>query len=225
LIETHKTTSFEDFQRKVPTATKIQLLKQLGYVGQNITKTPIKIYLTEKQQTIKSKHYLELLKDNYDISLVNHENVSWFTSFFHNDINIPDFFAKFLAVHSTALPKINAFVIKGPTNTGKSLLLSLLLDDTNPTRISREKDKSNFHLDKLPNSTTVIFEEPIIDQTTVGTWKLLLEGSQVPTDMKHTDKEMIDRLPIFDQSLVAVHRPFSHISNAGMYPRVCSHWI
>jgi hypothetical protein len=43
----------------------------------------------------------------------------------------------------------------------------------------------------------VIFEEPIIDQTTIGTWKLLLEGAPIPTDMKHADKELIHRLPIF----------------------------
>jgi hypothetical protein len=64
-------------------------------------------------------------------------------------------------------------------------------------RISREKDKSTFHLDQLQNSTAVIFEEPVIDQTTIGTWKLLLEGSPIPTDMKYTDKELINRLPIF----------------------------
>jgi hypothetical protein len=96
-----------------------------------------------------------------------------------------------------SLPKINAFVVKGPTNTGKSLLLFIPLEDTQPTGISREKDKFNFHLDQLPNSTSVIFEEPIIDQTPVGTWKLLFEGSPVPTDMEHTDKELIERLPIF----------------------------
>jgi hypothetical protein len=65
------------------------------------------------------------------------------------------------------------------------MLLNLLLSDTHPTRIARERDKSNFHLDQLPNSTSVIFEEPIIDQTTIGTWKLLLEGAPIPTDRKH----------------------------------------
>jgi hypothetical protein len=76
-------------------------------------------------------------------------------------------------------------------------LANILLSDTKATRIARERDKSNFHLDQLPNSTAVIFEEPIIDQTTIGTWKLLLEGAPIPTDMKHADKELINRLPIF----------------------------
>jgi hypothetical protein len=198
LITEHKITSYESFQRTLPTDIKIQLLKQLGYIGQNIIKTLIKIHTTETLQTIKTKHYYQLILDNIDISLSNQENVRWLSSLFHNNnINISDFFAKFIAIHSTNITKINTFVLEGPTNTGKSLLMNILLSDTKPTRIARERDKSNFHLDQLPNSTSVIFEEPIIDQTTVGTWKLLLEGAPIPTDMKHADKELIHRLPIF----------------------------
>jgi hypothetical protein len=75
--------------------------------------------------------------------------------------------------------------------------MNILLSDTKPTRIAQERDKSNFHLNQLPNSTAVVFEEPIIDQTTIGTWKLLLEGAPIPTNMNHADKELINRLPIF----------------------------
>ncbi|XP_023711693.1 uncharacterized protein LOC111866715 [Cryptotermes secundus] len=170
LIQQHQITSFEDFQHKVPTPTKIQLLKQMGYVSQNIIKTLIKIFVTEKQQQIKSKHYFQLIVDNYSPSDVIPTNVTWLTDLFSsNQIDISDFFAKFIVIHSLALPKINSLVIKGSANTGKSLLLQLLLDDTKPTRISREKDKLNFHLDQLPSSTSIVFEEPIIDQTTIGT--------------------------------------------------------
>jgi hypothetical protein len=78
-------------------------------------------------------------------------------------------------IHSIDFIKINTYVLQGDTNTGKSLLLSLVLEDVQPTRIAREKDESNFHLHQLPNTSIVVFEEPIIDQTTVGTWKLLME--------------------------------------------------
>jgi hypothetical protein len=139
-----------------------------------------------------------LLSTNFNPLDSNTTNVAWLQNLIeYNDINISNFFSKFILIHSMDITKINTFVLRGQTNTGKSLLLSLLLEDTKPTRISREKDRSNFHLDQLPNSTAVIFEEPIIDQTTIGTWKLLLEGSPIPTDMKHTDKELIHRLPIF----------------------------
>ncbi|PNF43721.1 hypothetical protein B7P43_CG14071 [Cryptotermes secundus] len=192
LITENKITSYESFQRTLPTETKIQLLKQLGYVGQNIIKTLIKIHTIEALQTIKTKHYYQLIIDSLDLSLVQPSNVTWLTRLFSsNAIPVEEFFAKFLIIHSTNITKINTFVVQGPTNTGKSLILNLLLSDTKPTRIARERDKSNFHLDQLPNSTAVLFEEPIIDQTTIGTWKLLLEGSPIPTDMKHSDKEII----------------------------------
>jgi ATP-dependent protease Clp ATPase subunit len=182
LIQDYSVSSFEDFQRKVPKDIKIQILKQMAYIGQNIIKTLIKIFVTEEQQKIAHTHYFRLLAYNFDILSVSDENVSWLHRLFDsNNINIPYFFSTFILIHSMSLPKINSFVLKGPTNTGKSLLLSLLLDHTKPTRISREKDKSNFHLDQLPNSTSVIFEEPIIDQTTIGTWKLLLEGCPIPS--------------------------------------------
>jgi hypothetical protein len=112
-------------------------------------------------------------------------------------------------------PKINTFVIQGPTNTRKTLLLSLLLHNTKETRIAREKDRSNFHLDQLPTSTSVIFEEPIIDQTTVGNWKLLLEGTPIPTDMKHSDKEIIPRIPIF---ITTNHNLWSWVSPDDISP-------
>jgi hypothetical protein len=198
LILDNKITSYEAFQRILPTETKIQLLKQLGYVGQNIIKTLIKIHTIEALQNIKTKHYYQLILDSFDISLVQENNVSWLTRLFSsNGISIDNFFAKLLIIHSTNITKINTFVLQGPTNTSKSLLLNLILSDTKPTRIARERDKSNFHLDQLPNSTAVLFEEPIIDHTTIGTWKLLLEGSPIPTDMKHSDKEIINRLPVF----------------------------
>jgi hypothetical protein len=170
----------------------------LGYVGQNIIKTLIKIHTVESLQTIKTKHYYQIILDNFCIQNVKHDNISWLNKLFSiNNISVEDFFSKFLAIHSTNITKINTLVLQGPTNTGKSLLANILLSDTKPTRIARERDKSNFHLDQLPNSTSVIFEEPIIDQMTIGTWKLLLEGAPIPTDMKHADKELINRLPIF----------------------------
>jgi hypothetical protein len=93
--------------------------------------------------------------------------------------------------------KINTLVLKGPTNTGKSMIFQLLLQPMQPTTISREKDIPSFHLDQLPNSISIIFEEPIIENTSVGSWKLLKEGNTIQTDMKHSDKEDITRLPIF----------------------------
>jgi hypothetical protein len=161
LITTHKITSYEAFQRTLPTDVKIQLLKQLGYVGQNIIKPLIKIHTVESLKTIKTKHYYQIILDNFSLDKVKQDNVSWLNRLFSaNNISVEDFFSKFLAIHSTNITKINTLVLQGPTNTGKSLLANILLSDTKPTRIARERDKSNFHLDQLPNSTAVTSRSP-----------------------------------------------------------------
>nr|CAD7569851.1 unnamed protein product [Timema californicum] len=96
--------------------------------------------------------------------------------------------------HST---KINGFVIQGNTNTGKSMIIRLLTQDMEPTLISRERDITGFNYDQPPSATCALFEEPLIDNTSFGTWKLLLEGATIPTDIKHPDKEDIKRIPIY----------------------------
>jgi hypothetical protein len=121
LITTHKITSYESFQRTLSTNVKIQLLKQLDYVGQNIIKTLIKIHTTETLQSIKQQHYYTIILNNFNIQHVVPSNVHWLTSLFEiNNIDIPSFFAHFLLVHSTNITKIKSFILKGPTNTGKS---------------------------------------------------------------------------------------------------------
>jgi hypothetical protein len=93
--------------------------------------------------------------------------------------------------------KISTFIIKGPTNIGRTMFLSILLAPMRPIPISKHKDRSSFHFDQVPNATSIRLEEPIIENTTAGLWKLPMEGNNMQTDMKHTDKETIHRLPIF----------------------------
>jgi hypothetical protein len=122
IITTHKISSYESFQRTLPTNIKIQLLKQLGYVGQNIIKTLIKIHTTETLQTIKHQHYYTILLNNCNIQAIAPSNVHWLTQLFEiNIIDIPSFFSHFLLIHSTNITKINTFILKGPTNRKKSL--------------------------------------------------------------------------------------------------------
>jgi hypothetical protein len=98
LITTHKITSYESFQRILPTDVKIQLLKQLGYVGQNIIKTLIKIHTVENLQTIKTKHYYQIIIDNFSLRDVKQQNVSWLNKLFStNNISIKNFLLQILS--------------------------------------------------------------------------------------------------------------------------------
>jgi hypothetical protein len=93
--------------------------------------------------------------------------------------------------------KINCIVLEGYTNAGKSLIVDNLVGICKPKEIPRERDNSGFHLDQLPAASCALFEEPLITPTNVGTWKLLLEGKVVKSDMKHKDNEGIKRIPIW----------------------------
>ncbi|KAJ8871141.1 hypothetical protein PR048_027446 [Dryococelus australis] len=76
------------------------------------------------------------------------------------------------------------------------MLTRLMTQPMIPTLISRERGTRGFHLDQLPNATSVLFEEPCTDNTSMGEWILLLEGTPTNTDMKHQDKEIIEGLSI-----------------------------
>jgi hypothetical protein len=85
----HATSSFKGFQRKVPAEIKIQLLKELGYVVQNIIKSLIKIHTTETLQ-VKSMHFFDILISNFSPSTYNQQNTLWLSHFFEaNNIHIP----------------------------------------------------------------------------------------------------------------------------------------
>ncbi|KAJ8879947.1 hypothetical protein PR048_020568 [Dryococelus australis] len=68
-----------------------------------------------------------------------------------------------------------------------------------------ERDRTGVHFDQLPSITIVLFEEPLIDNSNVVTWKLLLEGAHITTDIKHRDKEVINRMPVFLTTNARLH--------------------
>jgi hypothetical protein len=59
--------SFEEHQRNITNEVKIQMFKQMRYVGQNIIKSLIKIFLTESREITKQKHFLQLLLDTLPV--------------------------------------------------------------------------------------------------------------------------------------------------------------
>ncbi|KAJ8891357.1 hypothetical protein PR048_010873 [Dryococelus australis] len=189
--------SYEKFISKISYAEKIQFLKICGTSLPSYTRQIIKYRNCEKNIAIKNTNYCEHIKHE-TLSARQLEHIEWLHTFFtKNNTDIPKFYSDFIIIQTMMLKNVNGLVILGPTNTGKSMIVRLLTEPLNPTLISRERDRSSFHLDQLPNATSVLFEEPCIDNTSVGNWKLLLEGTKTNTDMKHQDKEIIERIPIF----------------------------
>jgi len=125
-------------------------------------------------------------------------NIRWLRYLFRvNNNDLVEFLAWNECIKTMRYMKINSIVLEGYTNAGKSLIVENLIGVCRPEEIPREQDNSGFHLNQLPAASCALFEEPLITPTNVGTWKLLLEGKVVKTDIKHKDKEGIKRIPIW----------------------------
>ena len=101
------------------------------------------------------------------------------------------------SIYDKVWHKRNCFIIQGPTNTGKSMTLNMLLKIAKPGLISREGDASAFYFQNLINKRIAILEEPRIMPQTVDNFKLLLGGERMEIQVKHKEPQMLPRTPIF----------------------------
>ncbi|VDP30542.1 unnamed protein product [Echinostoma caproni] len=92
--------------------------------------------------------------------------------------------------------RINAFVIQGPTTTGKSLMLNLLTENYIYGTVQRSGDHSQFYLMNLLNKAVALMEEPRITPLTVNDFKELLGGRQFDIHVKHQPDARLRRLPV-----------------------------
>ncbi|KAK8372859.1 hypothetical protein O3P69_018685 [Scylla paramamosain] len=134
-----------------------------------------------------------------------------------NNIDIAEFFAWFIVIGDKKLQKINTFVLKGPTGTGKTLTLATLLNKLNTGTITRCADTNQFHLQNLLSRNFALFEEPRIGVATVDEYKLLLEGSQFEINVKNSDMEQLHRIPSSSQQ--------TGTSTSGYHQQMAKHSI
>jgi len=168
----------------------------------SLTKELIKIRRTDKLNQLKHKSYrdiaFEYINENAETIQENIpsilKNIHWFKKLLKlNNIDKIEFLAWLELIKNQRYQKINALVLYGITNAGKSMAMRAATAILHPTEISRERDNNSFHLDQLPYAVAALFEEPIITPINVATWKLILEGADVTTDIKNSDKETIPR--------------------------------
>lgn len=195
-----------DWEHKISHEEKVHLMTEYGLQVDSYIQRILRIRRQERTNRLKRMSLTEMMiitmeeymQDREQADDVFLECVDWLIQLFTaNDIDIIEFLAWNEIIKTQRYIKINAVVLQGPTNAGKSMIVEELLGGFCLEEICRERDNSGFHLDQLPFSVGVLFEEPCITPTNVGTWKLLFEGKPVKTDIKHKDKEGIPRLPIW----------------------------
>jgi len=205
-IEEAQINCAQEWENAVPPEFKLQLIKEFGLSVDTYIQRIVRIMKSEKMMRIRMQTLTELLMaamdKQYEYVRSSRDELiaitSWIRYLFRvNNIDIVDFLAWNEILKTQRHMKINGGVLQEYTNAGKSLIVENLIGVCNPEQIPRERDNSGFHLDKPPAAACALFEEPIIMPTNVSTWKLLLEGKIVKTDIKHKDKEGIKRIPIW----------------------------
>lgn len=202
LIDEHKISSYGQWETKISKDMKLYLLKEYGLSVESYIKLILRIKKAENTENVRNKTIIEILLEECTLTKENCIEAipicNWIEYWMgENDIEIAEILAWTEIIRNKTFKKINGLVLQGPTNAGKSLFIRSLTNCIKPEQIPRENDNSQFKLDQLPTATAAIFEEPLITPNNVGTWKLLLEGATVTTDIKNKDKEPIPRIPIF----------------------------
>lgn len=179
LLTEYSITSNSEWNLKIPEKVKHQLLREYGLSVDNYVQRLIR---ARKHNTItyyKETPMEALILDCIDQYMEQHSNIEagfhetcdWIEYLFNsNNIDLPEFLAWNSIIKNMRYMKINTLVLQGPTNAGKSLIADTLVSLYHPEEISRERDNSGFHLDQIPEASAVIFEEPCITPTNVGTW-------------------------------------------------------
>lgn len=215
-VEQHDIQSSQQRENRIAPSIKLQLIKEFGLSVDSYIQTIIRIVKADQILKIKKQSltdlYIDMLqKDTPNITPEFTDIVTWIKYLFHaNNINIGTFMAWNEIIRTKRYMKINGLVLQGMTNSGKSLIVENMIGVCRPEEIPRGRDNSAFHLDQLPASSAALFEEPLITPVNVGTWKLLLEGRTVKTDIKHRDKEGIPRLPIWITTATPITTQVDH---------------
>ncbi|VDP40914.1 unnamed protein product [Echinostoma caproni] len=113
-----------------------------------------------------------------------------------NNIDKNKFLTQLTDIMNKKENRVNAFVIQGPTTTGKSLMLNLLTENYIYGTVQRSGDHSQFYLMNLLNKAVALMEEPRITPLTVNDFKELLGGRQFDIHVKHQPDARLRRLPV-----------------------------
>nr|QTE04067.1 MAG: nonstructural protein 1 [Phylloscopus proregulus Brevihamaparvovirus] len=215
IIKEKNITTYGQWETRLDKKTKLYLLSEYGLSVETYIKLMLRMEKAEKTQDIRNKSIIEIMLSTEEFKkeeeLADVEICDWIETWLEeNELDITDLLTWIEVVRNKKFKKINGLVLQGPTNAGKSLFMRTITELIKPEQIPRENDNSQFKLDQLPTATSAIFEEPMITPNNVGTWKLLLEGATVSTDIKNKDKETIPRIPIFITTECAIDK---HIDN------------
>lgn len=149
------------------------------------------------------------------------QSLIWLEKLFsENGIYAEDFVKKLNSIFDRKYDKINALVIEGPTNTGKSLICKLATFPYIYGTASRRGDQTNFHLENLLFKSIAVMEEPRITGITADDFKQLLGGEPFQVDVKYQEKDWLQRTPTIITTNEDIGLRLSKLDRDAMYSRI-----
>ncbi|XP_069169582.1 uncharacterized protein [Procambarus clarkii] len=189
---------------KIPPEINESLFKLYGTHYDRVLKSVYDIWIRNQLKRLRKLSYMERLKEEYandiPIALTEQDKIEikyFLNILYKNKINWICFFASFMYIYNKTDPKKNVLCLEGPTNTGKTMIINLLLDNLQATSIAKNSDSDRFQFSNCTSATAVLFEEPTITMTNVNTYKNFWGGQETETDVKNSSHELVERLPWF----------------------------
>lgn len=131
----------------------------------------------------------------------NHQRQLWKDFFMFHSIDIEKFSYDLNIWLSMSDFKRNTLFFKGPTNSGKSLLVNCIIEPFVPAFISGiNKNQSEFVFMPALTSNMVVLEELFLTIDTVNDFKRLMEGGYMTVHMKYHSPQVLRRRPVIATS-------------------------
>ncbi|KAK4328866.1 hypothetical protein Pmani_000756 [Petrolisthes manimaculis] len=185
----------------IPAEEKYKLYELYGPASKSQLTAVFDIWQAEQMEKLRTTKFLDILEERYPNPVLNEneeDDIDYiFNIFRKSGIHFLNFLAGFIYIYDKHDHKKNAFVIQGKPNTGKTMLINMLLGPLHPCRLAKTSEGDRFHFSRLPSSPSVLYEEPFINMLNINLFKSALGGEPMETDVKHAHHQNIVRIPWF----------------------------
>ncbi|KAF0310251.1 Non-capsid protein NS-1 [Amphibalanus amphitrite] len=153
----------------------------------------------KRRKAMKFWEVFESELGEFDLDSHTSEGYEWLQELFEaNNIEIAEFLAWAEVIGDQKLQKTNTLLLYGPTTTGKTLIMSSLLQLHQPTSLSAMNNASPFYLAQLLNANIAAMEELTISEVNKDDFKKLLGIESMHISVKYeTAPELLGRVPVF----------------------------
>ncbi|KER18445.1 hypothetical protein T265_16052, partial [Opisthorchis viverrini] len=175
LVRSYDARSFNELYKRLSVQDTDDIYAEYGPTWKETAEHSIANYCKEIILEQETMTFEQILNSNHHSRTCQHPadttlGEQWLDQLIRvNNINKRELLACLTSVMNKLCTRKNAFVIEGPTTTGKTLFVKLVAEN---------------------------YEEPRITQLTVNDFKELLGGNPFDIHVKHQKDERLDRLPV-----------------------------